>query len=261
MAISTVNGVDLYYEDSGSGPPLLLVIGFTENTSAWDGVRERLVDRFRVLVFDNRCAGQSTYTDECSMADMASDAIGLADALGLDRFHIGGQSMGSAIAQLVALDHPDRIESLTLINSFARVDRAVLAVFVAFGAMRAAGVDIELVVRSIVPWMNGEQSLVDEEHIDALVQEALAMPHPQTLDGYERQLAALREFDNTMRLGDIAARTLVIAGHEDRVAPVRGSELLAATIPAAQLLVLPTGHGSLHEAPDLVAAAIAQHLG
>ncbi|HYL07153.1 MAG TPA: alpha/beta fold hydrolase, partial [Candidatus Udaeobacter sp.] len=138
MPRATANGIELEYETFGdpSGAPLLLIGGLGSQLISWDeGFCEALAARgFHVIRFDNRDMGLSTYLDAAGPADvvaavagnprpvyrledMAADAVGLLDALGIPAAHVVGASMGGFIAQLVALDHPEHVLSLTSIMS------------------------------------------------------------------------------------------------------------------------------------------------
>lgn len=141
MGRAAANGIEIEYETFGdpTDPPLLLVMGLGAQMVSWDvGFCEELVDRgFYVIRFDNRDVGLSTKVDaevdvmaEISSAmsggpvgapyrlsDMAADAVGLLDALGIDRAHVVGASMGGMIVQTMAIEHPERVQTLTSIMS------------------------------------------------------------------------------------------------------------------------------------------------
>src|SRR5687767_11641885 len=106
-------GASLSYTASGAGPPVLLVQGVGAIGRTWGPQIDGLAPAYRVAAFDNRGIGGSTIRDgRLTIDDMASDALAVADALGFDRFHLGGHSMGGVIAQAVALRAPQRILSL-----------------------------------------------------------------------------------------------------------------------------------------------------
>src|ERR1700754_284571 len=137
--MATVGALDICYETFGDrqDPPLLLVMGLGTQMLGWpDAFCEALAARgFFVIRYDNRDAGRSTHfkgqrpptikqlllRDKAaaaySLADMAADGAGLLDALGIERAHVAGASMGGMIAQLIAADHPDRVRSLASIMS------------------------------------------------------------------------------------------------------------------------------------------------
>src|SRR3954447_14831196 len=116
MPTADVNGQTLYYELYGEeGEPLLAVMGLAANTLAWTLQMHPFGERHRAVFFDNRDVGQSSMADgPYGIADMAADALALADHLGLDQFHLVGVSMGGAIAQEMALAAPERVDTLTL---------------------------------------------------------------------------------------------------------------------------------------------------
>src|SRR3954453_9750132 len=115
MAIAEVNGQGLSHEVHGDGEPLLCVAGLTCDTLVWIPQVEAFAAAHRTVIFDNRDAGQSsTADDEYEIADMARDALALADHLELDTFHLLGVSMGGMIAQEIATQSPDRVRTLTL---------------------------------------------------------------------------------------------------------------------------------------------------
>jgi len=120
MARVHANGIDIEYEATGEGPPLLLIMGFTMQLIQWpDGFVERLAGRgFRVIRFDNRDVGLSSKVEaRYTLDDMADDTAGLLDALGAAPAHVVGASMGGFIAQLLTLRHPDKVRSLASLMS------------------------------------------------------------------------------------------------------------------------------------------------
>src|SRR3954468_17033830 len=120
MPTADVNGQTLYYELQGEeGEPLLAVMGLAANTLAWTLQMQPFGERHRAAFFDNRDVGQSSMADgPYEIADMAKDALALADALELDSFHLLGVSTGGTIAQEMALAAPDRVRTLTLAVTF-----------------------------------------------------------------------------------------------------------------------------------------------
>jgi pimeloyl-ACP methyl ester carboxylesterase len=120
MPTAGVNGQTIYYEVHGEGEPLLCVMGLAADTLAWTLQVPAFSERHRTIIFDNRDVGQSSQaTGSYEVSDMAEDALGLADALELDSFHLLGVSMGGAIAQEMALAAPERGRTLTLAVTWA----------------------------------------------------------------------------------------------------------------------------------------------
>jgi pimeloyl-ACP methyl ester carboxylesterase len=118
--IRTATGRRIYYDESGTGPPILLIpgqSGFRRGCLIW--LAEALASRFRVVAMDNRDAGESEpETEYYGLGDMAGDAVALLDALGIDRAHILGHSLGASIALQFVLDHPTRVDHLVLVSAF-----------------------------------------------------------------------------------------------------------------------------------------------
>ena len=133
-----VNGIELNYVESGSGDPLLLIMGFGGDHLAWVFQVPAFSGKYRVISFDNRGAGQSSVPDApYSTRMMADDAVGLLDALGVERAHVLGVSMGGMIAQEVALNHPRRVRSLQLHCTYARPDRYMLELMDVWRSLRS----------------------------------------------------------------------------------------------------------------------------
>jgi 3-oxoadipate enol-lactonase len=239
------NGLRIFYEDSGEGQPLLLVQGLGGDHLAWAEQLGAWTDRFRVIAFDNRDCGQSSYVDEAyEIEDMAADTLALADALELDRFHLLGLSMGGMIAQHVALTAPDRLLSLTLAMTYAGAGRwgKERARLMAYDAMRRPR--REQIEGALVMCFS-EEVIDDPESLARFRDMELENPHPQSVEGYCRQVQAMGDHDLRDRLGEVRVPTHVIVAEHDMVIPPWKQHELAGLIPGAQVSVLDTGtHGA-----------------
>ena len=110
--------MEIYYEEYGQGPPLVMILGLGQNVATWSFQIPELSNRLRLIVFDNRDCGKSSRCLEgYTTKTMAQDIIGLMDHLGIDQAHILGISMGGMIAQQVGLTAPERVKSLILAST------------------------------------------------------------------------------------------------------------------------------------------------
>lgn len=263
MPSAPINGIDLYYEETGSGPPLLLIAGLSGNTLGWSMLEPALAERFRVIAFDNRGAGRSSApAGPYTTTEMAHDAAALLDHLGIDRAHVVGQSMGGMIAQELALAHPERVDRLVLYATVARPRLAVFGPWLSLWARAAErGMSGDELAISLMPWMFTPTLLSDHDQVEAILAEWANDPYPAPTAGLAAQAAACRTHDGLERLPQITAPTLVLVGAEDILFPISCAEELAGGIAGAHLHVLERGgHIADVEYPEAVAEALLQFL-
>ncbi|MBL7217196.1 MAG: alpha/beta fold hydrolase [Deltaproteobacteria bacterium] len=118
MPKANIGDMEIYYEEHGQGPPLVMILGLGQDTATWSFQIPELSNRLRLIVFDNRdCGKSSRCLDDYTTRTMAQDTIGLMDHLGIDQAHICGTSMGGMIAQQVVLMAPERVNSLILAST------------------------------------------------------------------------------------------------------------------------------------------------
>jgi pimeloyl-ACP methyl ester carboxylesterase len=269
-----VGDIEIAYETFGrrEDPPVLLVMGLATQMIGWpDDFCRQLADRGHFVVrFDNRDIGLSTHLhdagapdvmsilggDRSSVAyeltDLADDTVGLLDALGLDRVHLVGASMGGMIAQLVALRAPGRVRTLTSIMSTTGDTSVGAPSDAALGLLLTppAG-DREGAVQRVVDTYRVIGSPGFEFDETALRDRAgLAFDRAYDPAGVARQLAAiLTTPDRTRDLKSLSMPVLVIHGAEDALVNVSGGHATAAAIPDCELLVV---DGMGHDLPRAV---------
>jgi len=252
MPSARVNGIEMYYEEVGAGEPLALIMGFGGDHLAWAFQARAFAERYRVVTFDNRGAGQTDAPERVyTTREMAEDTIGLLDALGIERAHVIGASMGGMIAQELALAHPSRVRSLHLACTMARPDAHLRALLAAWRSMRTA-LSQEALVRAMALWLFSFRTYdARPEFVEAVIQTALASPNPQSMAGFLGQAAAIESHDALGRLSAIRCPTLVTVAEDDLLVPPRFSRELAACIPSATLrAVVGAGHVYFWECPE-----------
>jgi pimeloyl-ACP methyl ester carboxylesterase len=244
--------VRLYYEREGEGPPLVLIPGLGCDLNVWAPVRKELARHFSLVLLDNRCMGRSQCPQESfTLEDMAGDVLELIELLQLERPHIIGHSMGGSIAQLLARDQGDRLGKVILLHAAVKCPPVVLATLDAGLALLKAGVAPRLRAQVVLPWLFGEAFLANSKACEAFLAGSENDPHPPTLEGMERQNAALRAFDSTSWQSKICTPTLVLQGDQDLLCPCSQQLQLARAIPGAQSYCFQgVGHCAQIEQPE-----------
>jgi len=262
MPTVKVGDVNIYYEVHGEGEPLALITGLGLDLTSWMLQIPEFSKKYRVIVFDNRGAGRTSAPDTpYSIEMMADDTVGLLDALNIEKAHILGVSMGGRITQELTLKYPQRVESLILAATSAKMPFREKHIFDTAVRMAQEGVSRETSIRYLLPWVFTDKFFESPEQIQMVINVMLANPYPQPAYAFARQLAACGEHDTQDRVGQITAPTLVLVGREDILVPVKLSEELAAGIPNAELVVLEGGgHAFSLEIPDKFNQAVLDFL-
>ena len=238
MAMLDLGEVTLYYEEHGSGEPLLCIMGLAADTMAWTLQVPAFAERHRTVIFDNRDVGRSSHAKEpYEIADMAADALALADALSLETFHLLGVSMGGAIAQELALRAPERVSTLTLAVSFAGGGAYGQALAENWGS-RVMKLTREEHVDELLLLTLSEGFFDTEGAVDFVRRMTLQNPNPQPPEAFRRQLVASSRFEARDRLGDLTMPVHVIGAEHDILIPVWKSRELADLIPGAKLSIV-----------------------
>lgn len=269
MAQAAVNGITIEFEEYGSGDPLLLVMGLGGQLTDWppELIEHLVAAGFRVIAPDNRDIGLSTEMSgdglarsavvkamlgrpvkaPYSLSDMASDAVGVLDHLGIDRVHVVGMSMGGMISQEIAIGWPDRVLSLTSIMSHTGDRRHGLAKpSLSWRITRLGDPDpsnpSSVVENSmkIWQWISGPtyDEAVARQRIEAGVERSIRV------QGTARQTAAIfASRDRTPLLASVKCPTLVVHGMVDPLVTPSGGRTTAKAVPGARLIEFPDmGH-------------------
>lgn len=254
--------ITTYYEETGSGEPLILICGLSADLQVWRFIVPALAERYRVICYDNRGAGRSQAPDEAySIGGMADDLTALLDQLDVDSAHVVGWSMGGLIAQAFALANPARVRKLGLLATCARPDAYLRLAISNWINIRQSSLPFEHVVRFVSRWQFTPGFYENEERYETIVRFMANNPYAQSLHGFLRQANAVLTHDPADAARDIGAPTLVLAGAFDNLTPLYLSEQLADLLPAASLQVLDCAHSGMVEMPDRYAAAVGDFLG
>jgi len=253
-----VRDIDIFYSTCGEGEPLILLAGLGSDHTFWTPIIEPLSKRFQTILIDNRGVGQSDSPDtEYTTLLMAEDIIGCMDALDLPKAHIMGHSIGGMISQHMAISFPDRVESLVLYSSFAKMSPRSLLPMKFNGELFTRGIEPALVLRNVVMWIHSNELLSSEDSITAAVKAMMESPHPQSPVGFMRQLTACEHHDTRGLLEKIHAPTLIISGEDDIMSTRINADTLTSGIPGSRLIVIPEmGHCSHLERPELFLEAL-----
>ena len=281
------NGVELTWDEWGdaSHEAILLIAGLGTQMIRWTApFSQELAGRgYRVIRFDNRDAGCSTHLSHrappdfgelaaalmngqapdvpYTLYDMAADAVGLLDALSIDRAHVVGRSMGGMIAQIMASEHAGRVLSLTSIMSSSGNPALPRAAPDAMAMMAAPAPDPVSDEEGYVAYgldfarrIAGRRYPVDEVARRDLILEEARRSRDRT--GFGRQIAAIAVAgDRRARLATVTAPTLVIHGTDDPLFPPACGQDTAASIPNAVLMLI---EGMGHDLPPALYGAVAE---
>jgi len=265
MSTAKVGDIDLYYEEHGSGDPLLLIMGLGADSMAWLFQTPDFSKKYRTIVFDNRGIGRSSKPPgPYSIHQMADDTAGLLDVLGINLTHVVGVSMGGMIAQELALRHPNRVRGLVLACTYpepdAEVERQREFSIEQFGGKVTAGGEIQIDFSAFDPMSFFQHMLptvFNPEFIERELPKIMpllggALQYGFSFEALLGQVAAVMNHKATDRLQQIKSPTLVITGDADRLIPPANSDLLAKHIRGAKLVKIPGGsHGFNFETPEL----------
>jgi pimeloyl-ACP methyl ester carboxylesterase len=219
-------------------------------------------ERFRVIAFDNRDSGRSSLANgPYTIADMASDTARLMDALGIDRAHVLGVSMGGTIAQELAISHPGRIERLILVCTMAQFASFHVSPIQVWKWLRRRDLENRVFPIEVISWCMTHRFLRDSRAVEEMIEQFRNPPYPVPAEAFCRQVDALCGFDRADRVKEIQAPTRVVVGAEDILTPPWAVQGLASRIPGAQLEVLDGGgHCLFWEIPDRFNRAVIDFL-
>lgn len=259
-----VGDIEIAYKSIGSGDPLVMIIGYSATMDMWSPeVLRELSSHYRVVIFDNRGLGYSTASDqEFTIPLFVDDTAGLMDALGIGKAHVLGWSMGSYIAQELALKYPEKVDRLVLYASDAggsefvstpenREADAILA--------NTSGTEAERGMRYL-------SVLFPKQWLDEHPDPSTYFPIPTEWslpENIQRQYQAMLAWNGTYdRLPQVTQDTLLITGTEDVIPPPVNSFVMGGQIPGAWVVqIRGAGHGLMYQYPERFAEIVLFFLG
>jgi len=267
--VALPTGVSLYYEERGAGEPVLVIAGTGGDHSLWDATADVLAERYRVITFDNRGTGSSdqppdpgTYT----MRVLADDAAALLDAIGIERAHVAGHSLGSTVAQELAINHPKKVSTLMLHCTWGSTDAWLDRLFRGM-AYPVENEDLAAFAVTAFMWVLSPTYLNDFPDQVAEI-EAAYLEKPPSVAGLLGHLHADRTHDALGRIGSITAPTLITSGEMDWQIPTRYGREVQWWIPGSRMHVFEgplSSHCAFLEMPDefneIALAFLAEHMG
>ncbi|MCK9579765.1 MAG: alpha/beta hydrolase [Methanoregula sp.] len=228
-----VNDIDMYYEIHGEGEPLLMILGMGMNIASFNNPEfiRMFAEQYRVIAFDNRGVGRSSKPDTpFTVETMAQDTIGLMDALGIRRAHVKGGSLGGAVAQILAAEHPERVNGLVLSGAASRYPFLMKTM---------------VCLAPKIPFMRKKSVQMAEP----LFRE----PYPPTETTYLNQCVAGASFDGRKYHGRIRAPTLITNMAHDQYVPMKYTRELVGGIRGSRLELIDRDHLAYLTEPELIA--------
>lgn len=240
MPRMTVGDCSLFVERHGTGHPVLMISGLSGLASYWEPQISAFSRDFSVVLHDHRGVGQSDHVVmKYTVERMAQDVVQLMATLGIERAHIVGHSTGGAIAQVMALDHPERVTSLVIAGGWPRPDAFFRRQFLMRKQiLRGLGPEgyVQAASLSLYP-----QSWIANNDEALLAEEAQLIANFPPVEIMISRIDAIQAFDRSKELGRIKAPTLIVGAADDNVTPLYYSECLARAIPNAELKMFAAG--------------------
>jgi pimeloyl-ACP methyl ester carboxylesterase len=233
-----VGDINISYKVLGQGDPIVLIMGSGSTMDTWDPrFLDNLSSKYKVIIFDNRGMGNTTApSGNFSIAQFANDTAGLIEALGIEKAHIMGWSMGSFVAQELAIRYPERVNKIILYAGDCGGEEAVMPS-----------------PQVLKDWLSGQPAFY----------EWFPIPKETSLpENIERQAQAIEAWPGSFdRLGSIESPALVVTGTEDVIAPPENAFILAQNMNSSWLVQFEgAGHGLMYQYPDRLAKIVADFI-
>jgi pimeloyl-ACP methyl ester carboxylesterase len=249
--IVSANGLEIYADQVGEGPDVLLIGGLGDTIESWQFQLDGLADSYRLTAFDNRGAGRTAMPEgPVSVEAMADDAAAVVRALDISSAHVAGFSGGSIISQELALRHPELVRSLVLQSTWPVTDTYMRSWGRFVRRLMETAPNERAFLEDFFLWIYTARAHNDGT-VDQLIDEVLAFPHKQAIEDMQAFLDAFVAHDTSDRLPDITAPTLVLAGGRDMTSRPELCRAVAELIPGARFEVMDEeAHQPFQEVPD-----------
>jgi 3-oxoadipate enol-lactonase len=228
---ASTSGVGIHWDETGSGTPVLLIMGHSFTSATWWPVVPDLAARHRVITFDNRGVGRSGMSKPWTVQDMVRDGVAVLDAAGVQDAHVYGVSMGGGIALEMAISHPDRVRSVVLGCTMAKTELRPPTPWTKKAILRA--VPNRMLLRAGGNGLYGDSSPADRVARDREILRTSRMPK----SGVIRQADAIAAYATTEdSVRAVSAPALVLHGTLDDAVPYEQGQRLAELVPNARLV-------------------------
>jgi len=259
--MAKVGDINISYRTYGEGYPLIMIMGYGSTMEMWE---DQLINSFskeyKVIIFDNRGIGETSEGQkEFTIEQFAEDTYGLMDSLKIEKAHVLGWSMGSYIAQELALKHPEKIDKLVLYASVCSPEMFPPSPEVLSTLEDNSGTPEEQGARWISVIFPSEWIKNNDERIKEIFYRPLGNIKPENIG---KQAMAIGKWEGTCsRISSINNKTLVIAGKEDMLVPPANSEYVASKISNSKLVLVDgAGHGLMFQYPDKFTQEVTEFL-
>lgn len=245
MPLAVVELRKVYYEihGSGRGAPLVLVQGVGGSCRGWLPLQVPEYSKHRpVIIFNHRGVGESEDPGGAfTTADLADELAGLLASLDIERADVLGAFMGGMVVQELALRHPERVDRLILVGTYARPDNKRRLLLRQWRDLALSGASLEANIRERLIWTLQDETLEQADLIDAMIEFYTRDGAPLSGDLFARQCDACLNHDTADRLGQIQHETLVVCGRQDALTPLKFHRELAENIPNSNLVSMHYG--------------------
>lgn len=237
----------IYYEIHGKGRPLVLIAGLASDSQSWITVIPELSKHYKVVVFDNRTTGRTKSDEkELSIDLMADDALRLINHLNLSEVTLLGHSMGGLIALNAAAKNNNLIKNLIIAASPDKISEKNKELFSDWLIYLKNKMNQRLWFKNLFYWILTDQFFENKEILNAGLDYSVNYPFPQTIEGFEKQINALKNYRHKDTPRKITQRTLVLAPEKDRLFSVEECRSLSDLIKNAEFKIIKNAAHSIH---------------